>query len=374
MNAQYSTRTWILLLASIILHGCAKQPVTLWPGTKYTAADKTEAMLKGIQFIYDSSLDPENFKKFGEDYLWCYYSLGAATANPKFKETCLRMGQERAKLWRQLNQRVPDDADVDMIYHYAYGSYGADKLGIIDEAIKEQLKRAIVRFTPEDLIGFDPTKGPIPTDIPEPCHRCKTKNARGVKVCKKCGAELTMVKPHDLLFEALVATYSGDAYGVPLGASFADVAQWIPQIRPYEWNGTKPDWNFYTIAYTITHIVYTLNDYNRWRLKKEWLPQEYAFLKKHLRLNIQANDPETLGEFVDSLKAFGMTNDDPEIREAIEYLLSHQNPDGSWGNRDDPDIYNRYHTTWCSVGALMDFAWLGEGVTSKEALNRILAK
>ena len=33
----------------------------------------------------------------------------------------------------------------------------------------------------------------------------------------------------------------------------------------------------------ITHLVYTLNDYNRYRLSQEWLPQEFEFLRENLQ-------------------------------------------------------------------------------------------
>jgi hypothetical protein len=44
-------------------------------------------------------------------------------------------------------------------------------------------------------------------------------------------------------------------------------------------------------------------------------------------------------------------------RAAADYLLSAQNPDGSWGNPADSDLYNRYHTTWTGQGALQEFHW-----------------
>ncbi|HYG80072.1 MAG TPA: hypothetical protein VD861_06775, partial [Pyrinomonadaceae bacterium] len=62
---------------------------------------------------------------------------------------------------------------------------------------------------------------------------------------------------------------------------------------------------------------------------------------------------------MDSLRAFGLTDDDAEIREGMEYLLTHQNPDGSWGDVNEKDIYKRYHPTWNAVAALSNYAWRG---------------
>lgn len=61
-----------------------------------------------------------------------------------------------------------------------------------------------------------------------------------------------------------------------------------------------------------------------------------------------------------------MTNDDPEIRAGTEYLLSHQNPDGSWGDPTDKDVYARYHPTWTALDGLSDYAWRGERLSFPE--------
>jgi hypothetical protein len=66
-----------------------------------------------------------------------------------------------------------------------------------------------------------------------------------------------------------------------------------------------------------------------------------------------------LGEFMDSLRAFGLTERDAPLREGVEYLLANQNADGSWGDPAERDIYLRYHPTWNAVAALSDYRWRG---------------
>ena len=74
-----------------------------------------------------------------------------------------------------------------------------------------------------------------------------------------------------------------------------------------------------------------------------------------------------LGEFMDTLKSLGATNDDPRIRTGMEYLLSHQNRDGSWGDVDEEDIYDRYHPTWSGITGLSEYRWRGgEGLSFPE--------
>src|SRR5438309_4605385 len=71
-------------------------------------------------------------------------------------------------------------------------------------------------------------------------------------------------------------------------------------------------------------------------------------------------DPETNGEFLDSLKAFGLTENHPLIRKGMDYVLATQNADGSWGDVDAEDIYQRYHPTWTAIDGLREYAWRGE--------------
>ena len=52
---------------------------------------------------------------------------------------------------------------------------------------------------------------------------------------------------------------------------------------------------------------------------------------------ITANDPETMGEFLDTLKSFGLTTEDPLIRSGMTFIMARQHADGSWGDRDDED-------------------------------------
>ena len=168
-----------------------------------------------------------------------------------------------------------------------------------------------------------------------------------------------------------LTTYSGDRYGVKLGASYTDILKLIPSFRPYRGPNGKDDYGFYRIFYTITHIVYTLNDYGLYRLSPDWLPQEFEFLKTNLKQCIIDNDAESMGEFLDTLKSFGLTEQDSLIQQGEEFLLARQNEDGSWGHPTDKDIYNRYHSTWTAVGGLLDFDWRGERTSFPEALTAL---
>lgn len=242
------------------------------------------------------------------------------------------MGQERAHDWRIVHTRVPVLAVPDEIAMFVKGSYAADQLGVPDQRMKADLVRAAQRYRVQDFFGFDPKREPPPGDI----------------------------------LDALVLSYIGDAYGVSFGARLEDVTQWMRKFRPYR---DREDF-----AYTITHLVYVLNGYSRYRLRPEWLPEEFEYLRANLKRSIATDDPEIVGEFLDTLKSFGLTDANPLIRSGIDYLLSRQNQDGSSGDPKAEDIYSRYHPTWTAIDGLRDYRWQGERVTSVEALRRAARK
>ena len=169
----------------------------------------------------------------------------------------------------------------------------------------------------------------------------------------------------DVWYDALVTAYTGDRYGVTLGATYADVLKWLPVLRPYGAVGRGTDVEFMDAVYAVTHVVYTLNDYWTYRLNPRLLPREYAFLRAGLPKAVAARDADMLGEIMDALNSFGSDDSDPLIRRGTEFLLAHQNKDGSWGDVGD-DAYDRDHATETAVNGLCEFALRGEGLSFPE--------
>jgi hypothetical protein len=99
--------------------------------------------------------------------------------------------------------------------------------------------------------------------------------------------------------------------------------------------------------------VYTLSGYATWTVSAELLPREFAYIKEQLPAAVMWADPETLSEFVDSLKLMGEW--DPLMDQAVRVLLSLQKPDGRWEPVDPEDEYDRYHATWCVMDALRSY-------------------
>ena len=334
---------------------------TLWPGARFTEADRARAVRRGLQFIYRTALDRDNFDRYGSDYLWCFYTISAGVSDRGLRSLARRMGVERARQWRQSHRALPAGASADEVIDFAFGSDAADSLGLRDDALKRQIRRAASRLSARDLLLFDPLAEPPPRDVPEACEFDKTINARGAKFCRRCGRPLRMRTRYDVWYDALITAYVGERYGVRLGAGYGDVLKWLTALRPYRGSEGGANAEFYDTVYSITHVVYTLNEYGQYRLSARLLPREFEFLKANLREAVALGDADMLGEFMDSLRALGLTDADALIRAGTEYLLAHQNADGSWGDARERDVYLRYHPTWGGVAALSNYAWRGTG-------------
>ncbi len=342
----------------------------LWAGARYSEHERARAIQRGLTFVDQVAADAKYFSDNGDDLLWFYFTIAANAADRDLRARALRLGRERSRQWRKANPRVPADAlTADLICSLVSGSYAVDQLGVPDREIEVQLRRAVTPFTAMDFLRFDPLAEPVPSDVPETCATCSHDNARGARVCSTCKSPLVMRSPYDVLCDALITTYTGERYGIVLGAHYADVTRWLPRMRPYP-AGKSGTAAFDDVAYAVTHVIYTLNDYSAWRLRPQWLPDEFGFLKNNLKQLLKGNDAETLGEFLETLRSFGVTENDADMRAGVEFLLSRQNDDGSWGDRNSPSIYTRYHTTWTAMNGLMDYAWRGEGVSFPAALAR----
>jgi hypothetical protein len=219
---------------------------------------------------------------------------------------------------------------------------GLGAADVRDDATREQVRRIAARYSAADFLKFDPAREPA--------------------------SSLQFKDKYEIWLDALIATYRGDVYGVRFGASYDDVLRRIRVMRPYP--SPKKlglDETFYA-TYAITHVIYTLNDYGKYRLSRSWLPQEYKYLRQNLSEAIEEEDPEMLGEFMDTLRAFGMSEKDAPIRAAVAFELSHQNADGSWGDLKSESLYDRYHSTWTAVDGLREYLFLDEQLRRPELM------
>jgi hypothetical protein len=236
-----------------------------------------------------------------------------------------------------------------------FGGLSADRLGLRDAAFRRKVRGAASRVNVCDLLWFDPVAEQPPGDLPKDCA-CGEVNTRGRVTCRACRRRLKRFSRYEPWLLALIRSYLGERYGVKLGARYVDVIKWLPSMRPYPARASGYE-DFIWALYAVTHVVYTLNGYSTYKLSPRWLPEEYEFLKESLDELIDLNDADAVGETLDSLKSFGLSDRHALIRRGVDFLLSTQNADGSWGDVEAEDVYDRYHPTLTAVNGLRDYAW-----------------
>jgi hypothetical protein len=329
------------------------------------------AIQRGLDFIYRFAREPDNFDTYGNFVVCCFALVGATSRDVKLREMARERAHKLARRWQRTHPFVPPHATPNIIFEFLSVRYAVNRLGLRDPALSAQMRAAAKRFVAHDFLGFAPTNEPPPVDLSYTCD-CGLENQRGRKFCKQCKRHLLIKSRYRVWMEALANTYIGEKCGVLFGAHYVDVLKWLPAMRPYPVSTAEGD-EVRDALYAVTHMVYTLNDYGTYRLSPRWLPQEFAFLKANVAAISALEDPELLGELLDSLKAFGLRASHPLMCRGTKALLAAQNPDGSWGDADDENIRTRCHTTWTAVDGLRAYTWRGERVsfpTLKPLLKR----
>ena len=330
------------------------------------------AIERGLDFLDRLARDAECFANYGSFLICCFALVASTSRNQKLR----RLGRDRArqllKRWSRLHPSLLADVSPDLLLEFILVRYARSRLDLPNPTVSKDITAAAQSFSVLDLLGFDPAKEPPPDDLPYPCD-CILQNPRGRKTCKKCRRRLRIKSRYKVWMEALANNYVAERSGVLFGCRYADVLKWLPFMRPYPTIKVSDEALVRDAIYAVTHIVYTSNDYNTYRLSPRSLPKEFAYLKANVASACKREDPEILGELLDSLKAFGLRSDDPLITRGTDYLLASQNQDGSWGEVDEENIRTRCHTTWTVIDGLRTYAWRGilsRGVTQMTPIRR----
>jgi hypothetical protein len=329
------------------------------------------AIERGLKFIHRFGSEEKSFADYGSYLICCFALLAVTSRDPKFRQIGRVHAKQLLRRWSRIHPCLPDDASGDLLFEFLLVRYAQRRLGVRDHAGAVPLNVATNRFSTVELLGFDPRTEPPPDDLTYACD-CGFQNQRSRKACKECKRRLRIRSRYRVWMEALANTYVAERTGVTFGARHADVLKWISLMRPYPAVDEVDEEILSDAIYAVTHVVYTLNDYNTHKLSPRLLPEEFAFLKANVRAADARRDSEVLGELLDSLKAFGLRATHPLIIRGTRFLLANQNEDGSWGNPDEQNIRTRCHTTWTAIDGLRAFAWRSER-TNAIALKSLLA-
>ncbi len=323
----------------------------------YLAKARERASRAGMQFIKYLARHKDIRSYMGSAILEFCRSLVTSSGDRYLRKEAARLGKLCFDTWRSENRSLPSNDDPLTIVEYVRIYGAAECLGLQPPGIKWRIMKVAKKFGPREYLGYDPRVEAPPSNLPDWCE-CGAVNLPGKKRCERnqCRARLTWKSPYRTWCLALTSAYCGERYGVPLGARYRDVLRGLPLMRPYP-NSRHVD--FYDAIYTVTHIIYTLNDYGRFRLVPDWLPWEYEFLKRNLKIAVIKSDPDMVGEIIDSLRAFGIDDNNKLLKLGYDFLLDTQSADGSWGRWDWESLYTGFHSTWAAIDGLRSYQWTG---------------
>ncbi|WP_088285862.1 hypothetical protein [Ideonella sp. A 288] len=310
------------------------------------ATARQRAIRKGMRFIAEAAADDALLAHLGTGLLYSLRSMARTSADDALRRTARLLGRHAFALWERSTLEAADFRHPDWVAEAVRGYGAGEGLGLRREGMREWLVEAARPFGSRAFIGFDADRGP-PAVAREGAYRTWC--------------------------IGLTSAWCGERYGVPLGARYADVLCWLPRMRPYDIAWRQSRRRFHDVAYSVTHVVYTLNDYGHSTLDPRWLPDEYMFLRAALPEAIADADADLTGELLDTLRAFGVPHDDTQVRMGAQFLVDSQNADGSWGTWDADSFYTGFHAAWAAIDGLRDYRWTGPRLAFPEVLPQLQA-
>jgi hypothetical protein len=333
----------------------------------YRAKARRSAIQRGMRFLRTLARQDGCLAYLGTGLLYFCRSLATTAADPTLRAQGVELGRLGFSSWRAHTAALSEKPDSSEVTEHVRAYGAVESLGVRSPTMKSRLRRAARAVRAAEYLGFDPRVETPPGDLPDTCT-CGFSNRRGRRVCVACRSPLARMTRYRAWCFAFISAYCAERYGITFGARYRDAMRWLPVMRPYPLRPRAAPQDFYDASYAITHVVYTMNDYGRYLLSPYWFPWEYAFLYTHLESAMAMHDPDMTGEFLDTLRAFGVGDEDAQIRRGLDFLLDAQNPDGSWAAWDGRALYTDFHATWAAIDGLREFAWTGPGLLFPELL------
>lgn len=139
--------------------------------------------------------------------------------------------------------------------------------------------------------------------------------------------------------------------------------QAYPLLNATHYKEGAANQQFYDNAYLATHIAYIPTDVHRYPIYRQDFPGLYRFFRENFYAVLQFGELDLVGEFVDSLKQYGCTEEnDAQVRDGSRYLmrLFHDSGDSWLAYRETrlsasatatnpADPYEMMHKVWTGM-------------------------
>ena len=199
-----------------------------------------------------------------------------------------------------LAPRPPPTALLDLMQ----GLHSIEGLGRSDVLLRQQLTERAARWGAADFFKFNPKQGEPPDGVREDCA-CGVRVGRDATECPVCRRPAVPMNIFDTWLEALVWSFHGCRMRIGLGACYFDVLRQVCSAfaERYPRRAELPVKERHYLCYCITHVIYTLNNFDERALSPALFPETVpAFLREQLSAAMDADDPDLAGELLDCLK------------------------------------------------------------------------
>lgn len=262
--------------------------------------------------------------EYGTDFMEFYYELSTSARDPRLREAARLQG--RTATLRYLRIMGPASNPTEALDLISAASL-SEEFGIRSPLLARLAHQAGTGFDFEDLYSVHP----------------------GVTI-----------EDPDVICDAIICLHFARRADLTDG----EALQWaISLARTHVYGDPRqmePD-DVIDQDNLVTHVVYVLSDYGRLSLAGCALTREREYMIAQLPRVVRQGDVELTSEFVDSLRILGVGDEHRAVSAARSWLLTVQNPDGSFGDPGAEDFYDRYHSTWTALNALRDFRFQGRG-------------
>ncbi len=293
----------------------------------------------------------------GVGLVHCAANLSRTAADPWIALRARRLGRHAFTVWRRTH--AADPASSPEVWGEWVRMYvGARALGIRSPKSLRYLATVAAAGGAEASNAYAIDKRGVFSNVPEACA-CGAENAPGTRICRNatCRRRLRHMSRFRAWCLTLTDGYCRARLGLDAQGRFAGALAAMALVRPYQLRNRYCLGDFYDAAYAVSHLVYALNDFGRFTLRRTWLPWEHAFLAGRIGSALDLEDVDLVGEFVDALRAFHEDADRPLVKAGFRFLLDTQHHDGSWTSRSADGDYARFHVVWAALDGIREFRW-----------------
>ena len=294
-----------------------------------------EALRRGMGYMIGSACERENFEEYASDYLFFFADI-ERVQEPWVSSRAREVGVGLGEYYLENLFRL-DSADE--VVDAASALYALECLGMDVDGAFVLLREAAGWYPVQDYLGFDPANGVVP-DL-------------------------------DLLIDLLIGFHFTDRMFVDIGVTYAEVLPYVAAVE-YRVDPVVEHNRYIDLNNLVTHLVYTVSGYATWNVAAGVMPREVEYIRTWMGYALAWADPETLAEYVDSLRLFGYGPGDPDVAAGVEVLLAIQKADGRWEPLEVEDEYDRYHATWCAMDALRSYDLEGGDGVADLLTGRVL--